>query len=269
MTTIARAAAPFLSFVLVVAAGPSLGGPLHPPEAAPRDSTAVFDDAEIERIIRSIDELYRSESSYSEIEMQIVTPHWERTLSMKAWTSGMEKTFIRLLSPPKERGVATLRIGNEMWNYLPRTDKVIKIPPSMMMSSWMGSDFTNDDLVKEFSLYEDYSYERVPSDDPGRIHIRCVPREDLPVVWGHVLLVAREEDDLPVREEYYDENGELMRILNFREVTTFDGRKIPAVMEMVPQQKEGHRTVIRYRELRFDVDLDEDVFSLRNLRSSG
>ena len=106
--------------------------------------------ADVEEIVKKIDELYRSDSSYAEVEMQIVTPHWERTLRMIAWTEGMEKTFIRITSPPKEMGVATLRISNEMWNYLPRTNKVMKVPPSMMMSSWMGSDFTNDEkqLIK-------------------------------------------------------------------------------------------------------------------------
>lgn len=101
----------------------------------------------VREIVKQIDELYRSESSYSELEMEIITPHWERTLKMKAWSKGMEKTFIRILAPAKEKGMVTLRIGNEMWNYLPKTNKVIKVPPSMMMSSWMGSDFTNDDLV--------------------------------------------------------------------------------------------------------------------------
>ncbi|MEJ2722432.1 MAG: outer membrane lipoprotein-sorting protein, partial [bacterium] len=116
------------------------------------DASAGTSDDTIQKIIKDIDELYRSKSSYSEIEMHVVTPHWERTMAMNAWSSGMEKTFVRITAPQKDKGMATLRIGNEMWNYLPKINKIIKIPPSMMMSSWMGSDLTNDDIVKEYSL---------------------------------------------------------------------------------------------------------------------
>ena len=121
-------------------------------------------NAEVRALIEEIDQLYRSESSYAVFEMEIVTPHYQRTLAMEAWSLGTKKTLIRINAPRKEKGVSTLRIDNEMWNYLPKTDRVIRIPPSMMMSSWMGSDFTNDDLVQEFSLFEDYSYELTTPD---------------------------------------------------------------------------------------------------------
>lgn len=118
-------------------------------------------NAEVTEIVKKIDELYRSATSSGEMEMEIITPNWQRTLRMKVWSKGMDKTFIRILEPQKEKGVATLRLGNEMWNFLPNVNKVIKIPPSMMMSSWMGSDFTNDDLVSEFTLLEDFTYKLI------------------------------------------------------------------------------------------------------------
>ncbi|HDL03872.1 MAG: outer membrane lipoprotein-sorting protein [Candidatus Zixiibacteriota bacterium] len=227
-------------------------------------------DMDVESIIRQIDKLYRSESSYSEFEMEIVTPHWQRTMSMDAWTIGLDKTFIRINEPKKDKGVATLRIENEMWNYLPKTNKVMKIPPSMMMSSWMGSDFTNDDLVKEFSLYEDYKYELIEIDEgyDNRIYVNCIPREDLPVVWGNIVIAATKEKYTPIWMKYYDEDGKLMRVCNYSDVRNFGGRLIPAVMEMIPRTKEGHKTVIRYIKLEFDVKIDEDIFSLRNLRAN-
>ena len=116
---------------------------------------------------KGLNQLYRSESSHADMEMHIVTPHWERTLAMTVWTQGMNKTFIRITAPKKEKGVATLRIKNEMWNYLPKTNKVMKIPPSMMMGSWMGSDFTNDDLVKESSMLDDYTSQLIRPEDAG------------------------------------------------------------------------------------------------------
>jgi len=223
----------------------------------------------VEQIVKDIDELYRSESSYARLEMEIVTPHWERTLKMKAWTEGMTKTFIRITSPPKEEGVATLRMKNEMWNYLPKTNKVIKVPPSMMMSSWMGSDFTNDDLVREFTFLEDYTYEKTALEDAEEdlIYIKFTPKPNLPIVWGKVVAAVRRKDSIPVWEKYYDEKERVMRILYFKKIRKFDGRRIPSVMELVPQNKEGHKTMITYLELDFNPDLPDDVFSLRNLRS--
>lgn len=225
--------------------------------------------AELERIIEKMDDLYRSRSSYSEIEMVIVTPNWQRTLAMKAWTHGTDRTFIRITSPRKEKGVATLRIENEMWNYLPKVNKVIKVPPSMMMSSWMGSDFTNDDLVKEFLLHRDYTCRFVTPEEAAaeNVYIECVPRENLPVVWGKIIAAVRREDDLPIWQKFYDESDELMRVLNFEEVKDLGGRTVPTVMEMIPLSKEGHKTIVRYLSAEFDADIEEDVFTLRNLRS--
>jgi hypothetical protein len=201
--------------------------------------------------------------------MEIVTPRWQRTLLMDSWSEGTDKTFIRIKEPIKEKGVATLRIENEMWNYLPKTNKVIKIPPSMMMSSWMGSDFTNDDIVKEFSLFEDYSYEFIEIDS-GRddmYYINCIPREDLPVVWGNIVIAARKSDYIPAWQKYYDEKGNLMRISTFSDIKEFGDRFIPATMDIIPQNKEGHKTVVRYLKAEFDIKLDNELFTLRNLRS--
>jgi outer membrane lipoprotein-sorting protein len=224
---------------------------------------------DIQQIVKDIDELYRSNSSYAEFEMHIITPHWERTLAMVTWSEGMKKTFIRITAPRKEKDVATLRLGNEMWNYLPKTNKTIKIPPSMMMSSWMGSDFTNDDIVREFSLYEDYKYEEITVDNPDSalVYVNCIPREDLAVVWKNVVIAVRRSDHLPVWQKYYDEKDTLMRTMYFEDIKTMGGRTIPSVMAVVPENKEGHRTEVRYLAIEFDIDLDEDIFSLRNLRS--
>jgi outer membrane lipoprotein-sorting protein len=220
-------------------------------------------------IVQKIDELYRSQSSYAEMVMNISTPHWERTLRMKVWTKGMDKTFIRILEPAKERDIATLRIEREMWNYLPKTNKVMKIPPSMMMSSWMGSDFNNDDLVNEFSLLEDYHYKLITPEDAQQdlLYIESTPREGLPIVWGKIIIAVREQDYIPVLEEYYDEKGNLMRIINFKDIKEFGERTIPSIMEVIPQNKKGHKTSLLYQEAKFNINLSEDIFSLRNLRS--
>jgi len=225
---------------------------------------------DVQKIVKSIDELYRTESSKATMEMEITTPHWDRTLKMNTWTKGTDKTFIRITEPKKEQGTATLRIENEMWNYLPRTNKVMKIPPSMMMGSWMGSDFTNNDLVNEFSLLDDYTYELIHPDSAKSeyLYIKAVPKPDLPIVWGKQIITVRKSDYIPVREEYYDEKGDLMRVLNFKDIKQFGDRRIPSIMEMIPQTKEGHKTIIRYVDAQFNVNVSDEIFTLRNLRKN-
>ena len=225
-------------------------------------------DIDVKAIVKQVDELYRSQTSQTNMEMQIVTPHWERTLALEVWTQGMDKTFILITSPKKEKGVATLRIGNEMWNYLPKTNKVMKVPPSMMMGSWMGSDFTNDDLVKESSMLDDYTYELItPADaQPDHLYIQLLPKEDSPIVWGKLIVAIRVSDQIPVWQHFYDETERLTRVMNFKEIKSFDGKTIPSVMEMIPQNKEGHKTVVRFVEAEFDQEIDEKVFTRRNLQ---
>jgi len=225
-------------------------------------------EIDLDALVARLDRLYRSRSSHARVVMEIVTPHWERELKMEVWTEGMEKTLIRISSPKKERGVATLRIGREMWNYLPRVNKVIKIPPSMMMSSWMGSDFTNDDLAKETSLQDDYVYRLHPDCRPDQdtLVIVFTPKENTPIVWGRIEGGVLRREVIPLWEKFFDERGNLVRILRFSEVRNFGGRRVPSMMEMTPLKKEGHRTTIRYLEMQFDVPLAEGTFSLRNLR---
>lgn len=226
------------------------------------------DDPAAREIVRKVDELYRSASSYALMEMEIVTPHWKRTLKIDSWSLGKEKTFMRILEPKKERGMATLKLDREMWNFLPKTNKVMKIPPSMMMGSWMGSDFTNDDLVKEYTYLEDYTFEiiRPEGEDSANTYVKCIPREGLPIIWGHVIIAVLEKGNIPVFQKYYDEKGNLMREMYFKELKKFGKRVIPSVMELVPTNKKGKKTVVRYIEAKFDIPVNKSIFSLRNLR---
>ena len=238
------------------------------PTQFPAFAKSAASDIDVKAAVKRIDELYRSGTSRTNIEMQIITPHWERTLALEVWTQGLDKTFILITSPKKEKGVATLRIGNEMWNYLPKTNKVMKVPPSMMMGSWMGSDFTNDDLVKESSMIEDYTYELItPADaQPDHCYIQLLPKEDSPIVWGKLVVAIRESDRIPVWQHFYDETGRLARVMNFKAVKSFDGKTIPSVMEMIPQNKEGHKTVVRFVDAEFNKKIDKKVFTRRNLQ---
>ena len=223
---------------------------------------------DVKTIIDKVDKLYRADSSVAEMEMTIVTPNWERTLKMKAWSEGMDKTFFRILSPKKDKGISTLRVDKEMWNFFPKINKVMKVPPSMMMGSWMGSDFTNDDLVKENTLMDDYTYKLVTPEGAKKenYYIKLMPKKTTASVWGKVIVTARKKDYMPLSQDFYDEKGVKMRIMEFKEVKEMGGRTIPTVMEIVPLNKEKHKTTVRYLSAEFNTKLDKDTFTLRNLQ---
>ena len=220
-------------------------------------------------IIDRVDRLMRGESSIARFTMDIRTENWDRSLTLHAWSLGTEHALIRVETPQKEAGMATLRADQEVWNYLPRVDRTIKVPSSMMMGSWMGSHFTNDDLVKESRLVDDYEIEIAfegARDGAEVWEFVLVPLPEAPVVWGKIRYEVRKQDLMPTWARYYDESDEIIRTMTFTEIRLMGSRLVPTVMTMEPADKPGETTVVRYHELDFDVDLDEDYFSLRNLR---
>jgi outer membrane lipoprotein-sorting protein len=223
---------------------------------------------EASRIVRAMDELYRTRGSIVKVEMTIEAPNWTRRLGMDVWTSGTRKTFIRITAPKKDAGIATLRDGNQMWNFFPNIDKVMKVPPSMMMGSWMGSDFSNDDLVRETSLRTDYDARLLSPPTPDVHMVELTPKTDAVSLWSRIVLTVRREDLLPLSESFYDEKGVEMRRMTFGDIRRLGGRTVPSVMELVPLGKKGHRTTLRFVEARFDEDVDNSIFTLRNLRRS-
>jgi len=222
----------------------------------------------VKDILDRYDKLYRSDTSYAEMEMIIKTPNWERTLKMRAWSETMEKTFITVLSPKKDKGISTLKKNKEMWNFFPKINKIMKIPPSMMMGSWMGSDFTNDDLVKESTMLEDYTGTLIspPEKDDAHYYIELTPKETTASVWGKIVITVRKSDYLPVYEEYYDEKGRKMRFRKFSEIKEMGGKIFPTVMEIIPLNKKGHSTKLIYSDAKFNLKLHKDTFTLRNLQ---
>ena len=226
-------------------------------------------DPRVLEIIDQVDRLMRGESSAGRMRMEIDTENWSRTLEMRIWSLGTERSLVRVESPAREAGSATLKVDNEVWNYLPRADRTIKIPPSMMLGAWMGSHFTNDDLVKESRLIEDYdiviSFEG-DRDGEDVWEFTMTPKPEAPVIWGRIEQRIRKRDRMPLWAGYHDEDGSLARSITFSDFRAMGGRTVPARMVIEPADKD-ERTVVTYLELEFDVGLEEDFFSLRNLRA--
>jgi len=232
-------------------------------------STATAETVEGRIIVSDIEKRLWGMTSDGEYEMTITTPHWSRTLRLHSWMQRPDKTFVRILAPKKEAGIGSLRVKSEMWNFLPKIERVIKIPPSMMLQPWMGSDFTNDDLVKESSMVDDYVH-RIEANEAVNgvavLRIVSTPRPEAAVVWGKLVYRVREHDRMPLSQQYYDERGELIKELKFSDVLLMGGRRIPTRWIMVPAKKPGNMTEIRIIKLRFDQPISESIFTLRNLR---
>ncbi len=220
-------------------------------------------------IVAQVEQRLWGNTSQGRYAMTITTPYWQRTLVLQVWMQRPDKSFINIRSPAKEAGVASLRIKDEMWNYLPKVERTVKVPPSMMLQAWMGSDFTNDDLVKESSMIDDYTHELVAEEKINGepvYRIKSIPKPNAPVVWGKLIYRVRQSDLMPLSFAYYDERDRLIKSLTFSEVRDMDGRKVPIRWEMRSTDKPENSTVIRLDEVTFDRPISPKIFTLRNLR---
>lgn len=220
-------------------------------------------------IIQKALDLQNGLSNEGTMEMTLVRPRYERTITMKTWSLGNEYFMIYIQSPARDKGQVFLKRQTEMWNWVPSISRMIKLPPSMMGQNWMGSDMTNDDLVKMNSLVTDYEQnlvgEEVVEDLSCHI-IELIPNPDANVVWGKIKLWVAKDEYFQLKGEYYDEDMELVNTMEASEITQFDDRKLPARLVMTPVNKEGHQTVMVTKSLKFTVPIKESFFSQQNMK---
>ncbi len=222
---------------------------------------------DIQTIMKRIEQNFRGKSSSTgEFEMKIVKKEWTRTLRLKFWDKVPDKMLVTILYPPKEKHVSTLKIKNQIWNYIPRIGRVMKIPPSMLSQSWMGSHFTNEDLIRETSWTTDYIIS-IEQEEGDRLVLKLVPKPDVPVVWGYILMEVSRKDYAPRRMTYFDEHGEKVRWVEYTDIRNVDGHAYPFVWTLYPADKQGEYTRITILMIRFEENLDDSMFTLRYLRS--
>lgn len=219
-------------------------------------------------IIKKSEELYKGKTSIGTFTMIITTPEYTRKIKMKAWNDGNEKALIITLEPKKEAGNKLLKIKNEIWSYLKNTETTMKLPSSMMLQAWNGSDLTYDDLVRESNTIKDY-YIKFLKDEKiaGQMcwKFQLTPKPDAPVVWGKLYYWVRKNDNLPAIIQYFDERGIKHRTMKFEKIKKMGGRIIPTVWTVVNNRKEGHITQFIYNEAKFDIKIPQRIFSYREL----
>jgi outer membrane lipoprotein-sorting protein len=227
-----------------------------------------------DEVVAKMEALLRGETSYMKMKMTIYNPDWAnpRVLEMFAYASEKDKkSFIRITSPARDRGTGFLRIGYNLWMYMPATEKVMKIPPSMMHDSWMGTDFSNDDLVHESSNVTDYEHKILNiADHPqgGKIYqVELLPKPNAPVVYGKILVWVWDQGFMPLKQQYFEESGKMMDEMILSEVKEMGGRRIPTSWEMRSMDKPGHKTVMLLEDAKFNLKIDPGIFTEKNLKS--
>lgn len=220
-------------------------------------------------IVAKADELMRSNSSYSEMTMTIVKPNWSRTMGMKIWALEPDYAMIYITEPARDKGTVTLKRKVEVWNWLPSAQRVIKIPPSMMLQSWMGSDFTNDDLVRQSSVVNDYNHKLIGEEKLNGYDcykIEMIPKPEAGVVWGRIINWIAKNSYLQIQADYYDEDDVLIKSFVGSNEKRMGGRNILTRWEMIPVDKPGNKTIMEYTAIQFNYKIDEDFFSEQNMK---
>ncbi len=220
-------------------------------------------------IIQKSEDVLRGSSNIVEMKMIIERPKWSREMVMKAWNKGEDLSLILIKSPARDEGTTFLKRDKEIWNYVPNIERVVKMPPAMMMQSWMGSDFTNDDLVRNSSVIEDYDQEIVGEEEiDGRMCyvIELVPKEDAPVLWGMLKTWITKEDFLQMRLEFYDEDEDLVNRMVMSDIKEMDGKLLPSKMTITPEEDPESKTIIEYIDMQFDEPIEDEFFSVQTMK---
>jgi outer membrane lipoprotein-sorting protein len=225
---------------------------------------------DIQALVQAAVEYYRGTASIATVSMTIHRPGWERTMTMKAWTKGQKNSLFTIIAPPKDKGNGTLKRGPEMWTYNPKINRVIKLPPSMMSQSWMGSDFSNNDLAKSDSFVEDYNHtlSSIETHDGKKVYVtKSIPKPGAPVIWGMQQLKIR-EDFILLSQAFYDEDFELVKAMEGSEIQMLGGKMFPKIWKMQKADVKDEYTLLNYKELSFKEDLPDRLFTLSSLKSA-
>lgn len=220
-------------------------------------------------IVQKADEKMRGSTSQAEVIIKTVRPSWSREMEVKTWMRGNDLAMILIKSPARDKGIVFLKRKKEVWNWIPSLERTIKLPPSMMSQSWMGTDFTNDDLVKESSIVNDYSHTIVGDTLIGErtcYIIIMMPKPEAAVVWGKLVVCIDKKEFLELHTRFYDEDGSLINTMNAYDVKVMDGRSIPTHFEMIPADKKNQKTEMIYKSIRFNNPILEGFFTTEKMK---
>jgi len=227
----------------------------------------TLDANEAQNIIKKLEKNLRGDYMYGTMKMIVTSKRGQRTVKIESWSKGNDKSFIKILYPEKDKGITFLKLDTQMWQYIPKIERTIKIPSSMMLQSWMGSDFTNDDMVKESSFEEDY-HTKLLSKRGNFATLELIPKEDAAVVWGKIIIDVDIKNAAPLKETFYDDRMKKVRILTFSKIEKHGSHTIPMIMELKPldANKKKNSTKVIYEKIDFDTHIDASYFTKHALK---
>jgi outer membrane lipoprotein-sorting protein len=221
-------------------------------------------------IVQKADEKMRGTTSQVELTIKTIRPTWTRSMDVKAWMKGSDYSMILIQSPAKDKGIVFLKRKKEVWNWMPALERTIKLPPSMMSQSWMGTDFTNDDLVKESSIVNDYNHNITGDtiiDNRNCYIIQMIPKPEAAVVWSKLIICIDKKDFLELHTKFYDEDGKLINTMSAYDVKIMDGRLIPTRFEMIPMDKKNQKTEMIYRAVKYNRPIEDGFFTAEKMKT--
>ena len=227
--------------------------------------TSILFSSEADAIIKKLDENMRGEDVSMTLTMKIVSLNHTRTMKMQSWSEGTKKSFTKILYPPKDRGITFLSLDNQMWQYVPKIERIIKIPPSMMLQNWMGSDITNDDMVKQSSIVEDYNA-KILKHTGTIVTIELIPKEDAAVVWGKIIINIDTATYTSVKDIFYDEDMKEVRVFLYEKVKKIGKYYIPTIWRVEPVDKKNNYTEIILEDVQYDTDISSQYFKKSALK---
>jgi outer membrane lipoprotein-sorting protein len=233
---------------------------------------AVLQAQTAKEIVKKADEKFRGTTSQVQLTIKTVRTNWSRSMDVKAWMKGSDYSMILIQSPAKDKGIAFLKRKKEVWNWMPSLERTIKLPPSMMSQSWMGTDFTNDDLVKEASIVNDYEHSFAGDttiDNRPCYIIQMIPKPEAAVVWGKLVVCIDKKDFLELHTRFFDEDGRLVNIMNAYDIKMMDNRLIPTRFEMIPVDKKNQKTEMIYRDIKYNRPIDDGFFTAEKMKTLG
>lgn len=219
-------------------------------------------------IVKKADEKMKGKTATANITIQTVRPNWSREMTLKSWSKGNDWSMILVTAPAKDKGIVYLKRKKEVWNWIPSIERNIKLPPSMMSQSWMGTDFSNDDLVKEASVIDDYEHKIVGEtliEERNCYVIELLPKASAAVIWGKVTMWIDKKDYLMLKVAYFDEDNELINTMQCSDIKMMGGKLLATRMEMIPADKKGNKTVLIYNSLEFDKPIADSFFTTQNM----
>jgi outer membrane lipoprotein-sorting protein len=221
-------------------------------------------------IIKKANDLMQGQTNESYMRMSIVRPTWQRTIAFHSWAKGRDYSLVIITEPAKETGQTFLKRKNEIWDWVPNIQRMIKLPPSMMSQGWMGSDFTNDDLLKAASIVEDYDHTLLGTEacnGEDCYKIKLIPKANAAIVWGSLIKWVSKKGYFQMKTEFFDEDNQLVKTESASVIKTMGDRELPTHFEIIPADKPGNKTIVEFEKATFNKPIDDGFFSQQNMKT--